>query len=126
MSADVTVTLGSVGTTAWLVTDVSAASDLAQLDTNNPVMALEVGTRYAFENPQARVHPFALQDADGATLLAQGSATGAMEQDENVSFVDDGTTIAFTLTQELADRVARYQCLTHAPMQGSVTVAGSD
>lgn len=119
----VNVSLGYVGASAWLVTEVSGAQNLAELDTQNATLALEVGQRYTFNNPQAQVHPFALRDADGNYLLAQGSTQGALEQATDINFIDDGTTVAFTLTQELADRVASYICVVHPPMVGEVTVA---
>ncbi len=122
----VSVSLDYVGASAWLVTEVSGAQNLTELDAQNPTLQLEVGRRYTFSNPQAQVHPFALRDAADNYLLAQGSTEGALAQDADINFVDDGTTVAFTLTQALADRVATYICVVHPPMVGDVTVASSE
>ena len=126
VSEAVSVSLGYVGADAWLVTEVGGAQNLTELDAQNPTLQLEVGKRYTFSNPQAQVHPFALRDAADSYLLAQGSTEGALEQDADIDFVDDGTTVAFTLTQALADRVATYICVVHPPMVGDVTVASSE
>lgn len=125
MSEPASITLGYVGATAWLVTEVPGDEVVAELDTENPAMTLEVGTRYEFTSPRAQLHPFALLDEAGDLLLAQGSTTGALEQDEGVAFVDDGTTFAFTVTPQLAGRAATYVCLVHPPMEGRVSTAES-
>ncbi|MFB6227959.1 MAG: hypothetical protein ABEH88_05150, partial [Halobacteriales archaeon] len=119
-SHDVTVTMNNVGFSAWEVTGVDGDEDVASTGVDNPTLTLQVGTRYLFENNGWDTHPLAFRDANDSPLLTQ-SGTGLFEDDANVSWVDDGDTAAFTLTQDLADELDDYVCTVHSPMNGSVT-----
>jgi hypothetical protein len=126
-TADVTITVTNVGTSAWEVTDVQGANDVAETGTNNPTLTLEVGTRYRIDNNGGvGAHPFALEtDTNGDYLLRQESGqSGSLEGNADINYVEDGDGITFTYTQTLADQVAAYQCTAHGQMEGSVGDSG--
>lgn len=123
-SADVQIVLNNLGARAWEIDEASA--DIGPTGQSNPELALETGTRYGIENRGWSAHPLAFRDADGAELLSQGrNDDGTFADDNAVDWVDNGDTLAFTLTEELAGELADYICTVHLQMVGSVT-AGSD
>lgn len=116
---DVTVALDNVGSTAWEVTSVSGAESVAPTSTDNPELTLTVGARYVFENGGWSFHPLAFRDADNHPLLTQ-DGTGRFEDDSDVNWVDDDTSVAFTLTSSLASELDDYICTVHSGMNGSI------
>jgi hypothetical protein len=113
----VSVTVDSVGFSAWEVTD--GADEVAPGGGENPTLSLSVGTRYDVTNDGWSAHPFALRDGDDDPLLSQ-SADGRYEDDDAVDWVDDGDTFAFTVTEGLADDLDYYICTVHPSMRGEV------
>jgi PGF-pre-PGF domain-containing protein len=118
-SHDVTVTMNNVGASAWEVTGVDGNEDVASTGVENPGLTLQVGTRYLFENNGWSSHPLAFRDANGNPLLTQ-AGTGSFEDDGDVNFIDNGDTVAFTLTQSLAGELDDYICTVHSAMNGTV------
>jgi hypothetical protein len=126
----VTVSLNNVGASAWEVTDVQGADGIAPLGEENPELNLTVGTRYTFLNGGWPSHPLAFREAGGAyssgTALLTQDGDGALEDDRDVDWVDEGEQVSFTLTQTLADRLDRYRCTVHGSMEGVVTTTSND
>lgn len=120
--ADVTVTLDNVGSSAWEVTGVEGASDVAPAGTQNPALTLTVGTRYRFNNDGGNAHPLGFQDADGNYLLNQ-AGDGSLEDDDAINYEETSDSMTFTFTQELANAVATYRCTIHPSMIGDVNAS---
>ena len=85
-------------------------------------MTFEVGQRYAVENRGWSTHPFALRASDDTPLLSQ-SADGEFEGDADVDWVDNGETLSFTVTEDLAANLNYYICTIHSSMRGDVEAA---
>ncbi|MFC7057389.1 cupredoxin domain-containing protein [Halovenus salina] len=115
----VTVTLDNVGISAWEVTGVEGADDVGPTGEENPQLTLQEGVRYTFVNNGGGSHPLAFRASDGETLLSQ-SDDGSFEGDSETDWVDDGGSVSFTLTSELADEMATYVCTVHGSMTGSI------
>lgn len=124
----VTIGLDNVGASAWVITGVEGAEDVAETGVNNATITLTPGVRYSFDVTEVNssVHPLDFRDADGNFLLAQGSAEGSFEADEAVAFEASEDAVSFTFTEELADAVATYHCTVHRSMVGDVAVAGAE
>ncbi|MDZ7705235.1 MAG: hypothetical protein U5L04_12220 [Trueperaceae bacterium] len=124
----VTIGLDNVGASAWVITGVEGAEDVAETGVNNATITLTPGVRYSFDVTEVNssVHPLDFRDADGNFLLAQGSAEGSFEADEAVAFEASEDAVSFTFTAELADAVATYHCTVHRSMVGDVAVAGAE
>lgn len=118
-SGDVTVSMDNVSITAWEVTDVAGGEDVAPTGESNPTLTLTIGTRYVFENGGWSFHALAFRDANDDPLLTQ-DGTGWFEDDTAVDWVDEGETLAFTLTEELANELDDYVCTVHTSMNGPV------
>jgi hypothetical protein len=118
---EVTVSIDNQGATAWEVTDIEGEEDVAPTGQANPVLTLRVGTRYTFENGGWDFHPLAFRDADDEPLLSQ-SDSGQFEDDEQANWSDDGETVAFTLTPDLADTLDDYVCTVHSSMNGQIEI----
>lgn len=114
-----TITLTNVGSTAWQVTAIDGDDATSDLDVDDPSIELEVGARYEIRNDGWSAHPLALRDAEGTTLLSQ-AGDGRFEDNNEVAWTDDGDVIAFTFTDELADRLDTYICTAHASMIGAI------
>jgi len=122
----VTVSMDNMNASAWEVTAVDGNQDVAPTGTENPTLTLQVGTRYTVENGGWSGHPLAFRDSDDNALLSQ-SSDGAYADDDNVNWVDDDTTVAFTLTESLAADLDDYVCTSHSSMNGAIeTVEQSD
>jgi plastocyanin len=121
-SADVTVTINNVGASAWEVTSVEGASDVAGSG-ENPSLTLTEGTRYRFVNNGGGAHPLGFQNGSDEYLLNQ-DGDGSLEDNSGINYVEDGDGVTFTYTQDLADAVASYRCTVHASMEGSVETGG--
>jgi hypothetical protein len=114
---EVPLTIDNEGISAWVV--VSGSGSVAPTDEPNPTMTLEVGTRYVIENDGWSAHPFALRRADDTPLLSQ-DADGTYEDSAAVAWRDDGDTLAFTMTEDLAAELDSYVCTVHGSMRGDV------
>ncbi len=127
-SADVTITINNVGTSAWEVTSAEGADGVAG-NGDNPALTLEVGKRYRVDNEGGRnAHPFALETGtDGDYLLNQeADSEGSLEDNSDINYEEDDEGITFTYTQTLADQVAAYQCTFHSSMEGTVQTDDDD
>jgi glucose/arabinose dehydrogenase len=137
-AADVTWTFGNVGFSAYrLDAFTPTAAGLGTVGTQNPTLALQLGTRYQIRIVDFGTHPVEVI-AKGASasadrvLLSMGSPVGTLESDPGVKWEDPGQGIVrFTLTAALyqamvADgRTCGYRCRPHAAMmRGDFTVAG--
>ena len=105
--------------------DAAAKSKIQQSDTVNETITLTVGERYEINNPAVAYHPFELVDSvTQDILLSQKSGTeGIFEDDIEVNWTDNYGTMRFTLTQDLADQLSKYQCAIHASMAGNIIIA---
>lgn len=109
-----TLTLENVDSTAWTVVAVEGAENVTEIGTQDPIIRLEVGTRYHFVNSGSlTVHPLALRGADGEPVLSQRPNDRPFERDPEVAFDADERGITFTLTQALAAVVRTYYCTAH-------------
>jgi len=120
---DVTVSLKSVRTTAWELTDVEGPEEVAPTGEQNPALTLRVGTRYTFENPDVNFHPLAFRDENDNQLLSQ-RGRGRFEDDADVNWIDEDETLVFTLTEDLAEQLDDYVCVLHPRMNGLVEIDG--
>ena len=124
MSAEISgaqLAIDNVGVSAWEVTQDGTGS-VAETGAENPTMTFEVGQRYAVENRGWSTHPFALRASDDTPLLSQ-SADGEFEGDADVDWVDNGETLSFTVTEDLAANLNYYICTIHSSMRGDVEAA---
>ncbi len=119
-----TLALTNVGASAWQVTE--ASEDIAEQGADNPELTLAVGTRYTFDvsGVNSSVHPFDFRAGDDTILLSQ-SGEGELEGDEAIGFEASDEAVSFTLTPDLADRLARYRCTVHASMVGDVVTSAA-
>lgn len=130
-AADVTIVLENVRSNAWVVTAVEGdgveEAEVAEIGVENPVIHLEVGSRYRFVNlGSLTVHPFAIRGDDGEPLLAQRPSDRPFEVDPAVAFHADAEGVTFTLTEPLARAASTYYCTAHpAPlMESGIEIAG--
>lgn len=122
---DTTLTLDNVGASAWEVTNVDGGQARAPTGQNNPTIELETNARFRIENNGWSVHPLAFRSASNEVLLSQ-DGSGTFESDPAVDWQDNGSTVAFTLTSDLADALAEYYCTVHSSMAGGVTTGVHD
>ncbi len=120
--ADVTITLNNVGSSAWQVTAIGGtdAANVAALDTDNPAIILEEGTRYRFINQGGSAHPLEFRDAAGDPLLVQFDESGSLEDNAMINYQEDSEGVTFTLTTELNDALDAYFCAIHGSMNGVI------
>ena len=116
-----TLTLNNDGTAAWEVTTFSGAGITTQIGVTNPDIELTgVGTRYEITNDGYPSHPLEFLDDQDNALLSQ-SSTGSFESDSGVNWVDNDTSVEFTLTQGLSNQLTTYRCTVHsAAMVGNI------
>jgi plastocyanin len=114
----VEATLNNVGLSAWKVTETTD-NELAETGVDNPELSLRVGARYTFQNDGWSTHPLAFLDSDGDPLLSQGEQ-GSFEGDSSTDWVDNDTSVSFTVTSELADELDSYICTIHSSMEGPI------
>lgn len=119
---DATITINNVGSSAWVIEEIEGEGASSDLNTENTPLTLEEDRRYTIVNLGAGVHPFQLRDANGNVLIA-AEGNGSLQDYEPADVVvgDDGS-VTFTLTGDLADNVATYNCAPHAAMEGDVIV----
>lgn len=122
---DTTLTLNNVGASAWEVTNIDGGQARAPTGENNPTIELETNARFQIENNGWSVHPLAFRSASNEVLLSQ-DGPGTFESDPAVDWQDNGSTVAFTLTSDLADALAEYYCTVHSSMAGGVTTGVHD
>jgi len=105
--------------------DVAAKSKISQETRTNEIITLSVGERYVIENHSVAYHPLSLLNTETQeVLLSQRSGLeGTFEDDPAVSWSDNVGVMQFTLTQELADQLSKYQCAVHASMAGNIIIA---
>jgi hypothetical protein len=113
------VTVDNEGISAWVVT-ADGSGSVAPTDERNPTLTFAVGRRYVIENDGWSAHPFALRRADDTPLLSQ-DADGEFEDSPAVGWRDDGDTLAFTVTADLAADLHYYVCTVHPSMRGGAT-----
>ncbi|MFT4947643.1 MAG: hypothetical protein ACI8TL_001891 [Natronomonas sp.] len=116
---EVTATLNNVGTSAWEVTTIDGDDELAETGVENPELTLEVGARYTFQNDGWGAHPLAFRGSDGEVLLSQ-DGNGSFEGGSETDWVDEGASVSFAVTDELADELDNYICTVHGSMEGSI------
>lgn len=120
--ADITITLQNVGSSAWQVTAVEGtdAADVAELNTDNPAISLEEGTRYRFINEGGSAHPLEFRNAAGDPLLVQFDESGSFEDNTMINYREDDEGVVFTLTADLNQELTAYFCAIHGSMNGSI------
>jgi len=119
MGSTAELTMSNVGASAW---EVTAGADAVSAMGENPTLTLSAGTRYVVQNDGWSAHPLAFRAADDSPLLSQ-SADGSYESDDAVNWVDNETSVEFTVTEELAADLDYYICTVHSAMRGSVETA---
>jgi len=125
---EVQVVIDNVDASAWEVTSVDGDDDLAETGVENPELTLREGVRYTFQNEGWSTHRLAFRSADGEALLTQ-STEGSFEGDSETNWVDQETSVSFTVTGELAAELDNYVCTVHGSMEGSIRTVqeqGSD
>jgi uncharacterized surface protein with fasciclin (FAS1) repeats len=120
---DATITINNVGASAWVIEGIEGEGASGDLNTENTALTLEEDRRYTIVNLGAGGHPFQLRDASGNILIAaQGNGSLQDYGPANVVVDEDEGTITFTLSGDLANAVATYNCAPHAAMEGDVIV----
>jgi plastocyanin len=119
-SFDVGITLSNVGNASWIVTNVTGAIGIVEINTNNASITLEANKRYRFVNNGGASHPLDFRNTTGAVLLAQGNTTGSFETVAGVDFKSDSQGITFTLTEALFNELVSYHCSIHGTMRGAI------
>ncbi len=117
------VTLGNVGSTAYVVTGIDGDGATAEQNEENVMIELKIGQRYTFTNSAgASAHPLGFRNADNEFLIRQGNNSGTFGDDEEVNVVKSGDNISFTLTNALASQMTQYICVFHPGMSGEIAV----
>jgi uncharacterized surface protein with fasciclin (FAS1) repeats len=120
---DATITINNVQASAWVIEDIEGEGASGDLNTENTPLTLEEDRRYTIVNLGAGGHPFQLRDASGNILIAaQGNGSLQDYGPADVVVNDEEGSITFTLTGDLANAVATYNCAPHAAMEGDVIV----
>jgi len=119
-----TFTMNNVGASAW---EVSSTNEeyVETSGGNNPTITLETGIRYTISNEGWSAHPLAFRDESDSILLSQ-SSEGEFENDGDVNWSASGSTLSFTLTDELANRINSYICTVHSSMVGQIETTESN
>ncbi len=124
VQADATITINNVGSSAWVVETIDGEGASADTGVENTAITLQEGLRYTIVNLGANNHPLQLRDASGNVLVAaQGNGELQNYEPANVIVNEDEGSITFTLTGELAERIATYNCTPHAAMEGDIIVS---
>lgn len=106
------------------VADISGTDtpdQIAASEEQNPTLNLTVGQRYTLSLQNAG--ELALLDASGNVLLASNGSEGTLTDDGGVDFQADGSSLSFTLTQDLADQIDRYATGTDLAQGGQIAVS---
>ncbi|WP_436903479.1 DUF7282 domain-containing protein [Halovenus halobia] len=115
---EISVRLNNIATNAWEVTEASD-DEFAETGVGNPELTFRVGSRYTIQNNGWSAHPLEFRDSDGDPLLSQ-SAQGSYEGDSETNWVDNETSVSFTVTSELAAELSSYICTVHSSMEGTI------
>lgn len=117
------LTMDNVGSSAWEVSSIDS-SFVESTGGENPTITLDTGVRYSISNNGWSAHPLAFYSGSETQLLSQDSnEVGTFENDTDVNWVDNGSTLTFTLTDALADELSSYICTVHSSMEGSIETA---
>lgn len=106
-------TFGNSGSNHYTLAAISSADIcVSPLATNDPTMLLAVGARYTVTVTNSGTHPFqivarAASSAEDVVLLSMGAATGSFEGNGAVNFIDNGSSVSFTMTQDLANAMVQ-------------------
>lgn len=121
---DSEIVMDNVGSSAWKVP--TADKEYVEVTSEeNPTLTLETGIRYKITNKGYSAHPLAFRDTTESALLTQ-SGTGKFEEDSAVNWIDEGSAIEFTLTDELAGEINSYICTVHSSMVGNIETVDSE
>jgi transforming growth factor-beta-induced protein len=122
-AVDASITINNVGSSSWVIEEVEGEGAEAELNEENTPLTLEEGGRYTIVNLGSSNHPLQLRDSDGDVLIA-AAGDGSLQDYEPADVVvnDEEGSITFTLTGNLADWVATYNCQPHAAMEGEIIV----
>jgi hypothetical protein len=125
-------TFGAIGVSDYRLDAVSSTDIFAgALGALDPTLNLTIGQRYQATTGPG--HPLAILSKAGTpasdvALLVQGGAVGTLEADPGINWVDAGSTVTFTLTQNLADAmnasgIPGYRCNAHPTgMRGNFNI----
>lgn len=121
--SDATITINNIGAGAWEIVEIDGEGASGDTGEENPTLTLEAEKRYTIVNEGAAGHPLNLLDGEGDLLIGADS-DGSLQDYEpaNVQVSDDGETISFTLTGDLADWLSSYICSIHPAMEGEIIV----
>jgi len=106
LSAHVAVSLSSNGNSDYVWTEVSDVLDAFEINTDTLAITMEEGRKYRIINTQSTSHPLSFRDASGNIIWRQGAGS---------EFVVD-------VSEEFAQNVASYRCVTHFLMKGGVGI----
>lgn len=130
--ADVSIEMDYNGDSNWLVSDYSGG-DVLQNDNQgdpNPTIYLEEGLRYEFTglttdpftSPHTEIN-IEFLDLVGEPVLSQVTE-GSYEDDADVAWFDEGDTVRFTVTEELASDINGYvEPDNRSNMSGDIEIA---
>lgn len=115
--ANVTIEMDNNGLQSWRVADVTGESSYGEVvrddsrGDSNPTIYLQQGFRYEFtgipNDPFDADVSMEFIDIVGDTLLSQTSE-GSFQNDPGVSWVDEGSTVRFTVTSDISGEIERY------------------
>ena len=117
---DVTINLSNESNTAWIVTSVDGGNNVAETDTQNPTLNFDDGSALRLRDIR-RSHR--LSRREWQLPPRAGQPQGTLEDNSEVNFTDEGGSVMFTLTPELAEQLATYSSTVYPAMSGSVEVS---
>lgn len=124
--SSVTIEMNAPTSNDWSVTNVvgDETEDVLPSDETgdyNPELRLQVGTRYTIEGLSSE-NPFELTDLFSDPVLSQEVGT-TFEDSESINWVDNGSDVSFTMTDELAEWVDGYQSYSaRENMSGNIVI----
>lgn len=129
---DVVVQMSNNGDSFWRVTEVTGTESYSEVvpdadpADSNPTIHLTEGVRYEFvgipDDIGERDLSLSFIDIVGGKLLSQNGG-GEFNDDPRVGWVDNGSSVEFTVTSEIAGEFERYYAPERdAAMKGSVVV----
>lgn len=123
----VTIEMNAPTSNDWSVANVvgDETDDVLPSDQTgdyNPELRLQIGTRYTIEGLSSE-NPFELTDLFSDPVLSQEVGT-TFEDLEGVNWIDNGSDVSFTMTDELAEWVDGYQSYSSREnMSGNIVIA---
>lgn len=122
-TVDVRLNSTGDGYTVESVTPSGKEDELLSTDeigSDNPAIYLETGNRYVFELGQvAYDNPLEIRNEEGDVLLSM-TEVGSLETDNNINWIEQGTEVRFTATQELIDQSSVYSSSEDAELEGDI------